>query len=309
MTQVFPLIQRDLSFTPYSLQWVPSSARLCAVGATTRGAGIISVYRVNGKRLEIANETETPMPLRCCSFGAADKTTRHVATGDFDGRLQLWDTNRLEIPISSVNAHDTIINMVDGSMPELATASRDGCVKVWDTRQLDKAVFNVRHTEQQDAWSVAFGGSTYDNRLVAAGYENGDLELFDLAASQYLWKTNVGAGICSIDFNQDKLVLCTLSGLAIVNLTKSGTVEQLQSSSDTTMWAAHHVPQDPRYFGVVGGDGVFRLWDHDGTKQQPVASLSLSKHPIIACDWNRDKQGLVACASFDQTLRIAQVTF
>lgn len=56
MTQVFPLIQRDLSFTPYSIQWVPSSARLCAVGATTRGAGIISVYRVNGKRLEIANE-------------------------------------------------------------------------------------------------------------------------------------------------------------------------------------------------------------------------------------------------------------
>lgn len=84
------------------------------------------------------------MPLRCCSFGAADKTTRHVATGDFDGRLQLWqvcvledsshyftdlfyrDTNRLEIPMSSVNAHETIINMIDGSTPELATASRDG---------------------------------------------------------------------------------------------------------------------------------------------------------------------------------------
>lgn len=39
-----------------------------------------------------------------------------------------------------------------------------GCVKVWDTRQLDKAVFNVRHTEQQDAWSVAFG--KYKTRLV-----------------------------------------------------------------------------------------------------------------------------------------------
>lgn len=32
-----------------------------------------------------------------------------------------------------------------------------GCVKVWDTRQLDKPFFSVRHTEQQDAWSVAFG--------------------------------------------------------------------------------------------------------------------------------------------------------
>lgn len=59
MTQVLSLIQRDLSFTPYSVEWVPSSARLCAVGATTRGAGIISVYRVNGKRLEIANEVST----------------------------------------------------------------------------------------------------------------------------------------------------------------------------------------------------------------------------------------------------------
>lgn len=60
MTQVLSLIQRDLSFTPYSVEWVPSSARLCAVGATTRGAGIISVYRVNGKRLEIANEVAPP---------------------------------------------------------------------------------------------------------------------------------------------------------------------------------------------------------------------------------------------------------
>lgn len=63
MTQVLSLIQRDLSFTPYSVEWVPSSARLCAVGATTRGAGIISVYRVNGKRLEIANEVSTHQVL------------------------------------------------------------------------------------------------------------------------------------------------------------------------------------------------------------------------------------------------------
>lgn len=28
--------------------------------------------------------------------------------------------------MSNVNAHETIINMIDGSTPELATASRDG---------------------------------------------------------------------------------------------------------------------------------------------------------------------------------------
>lgn len=135
------------------------------------------------------------MPLRCCSFGAADKTTRHVATGDFDGRLQLWQVCFLQdsfhystdvfIGIQIVSRYQCPMWM---HMKQSSTWSMDqrqnwllqvemvsdlkdiihgshwlidihtsGCVKVWDTRQLDKAVFSVRHTEQQDAWSVAFG--------------------------------------------------------------------------------------------------------------------------------------------------------
>jgi hypothetical protein len=35
--------------------------------------------------------------------------------------------------------------------------------------------------------------------------------------------------------------------------------------------------------------------------------LNLSKHPIISLDWNKDKKGLFACSSFDQSIKIGLV--
>lgn len=77
-----------------------------------------------------------------------------------------------------------------------------------------------------------------------------------------------------------------------------------QIDVETTMWAARHVPQDTNVFAVVAGDGQVRLWKHNDLKV-PLLSASVSKHPIISCDWNRDKKGLFACCSFDQTIRIS----
>lgn len=53
------------------------------------------------------------------------------------------DTSRLEIPVASVKAHETIINMIDGcggaTRPggphELATCSRDGNSPHWKKRR------------------------------------------------------------------------------------------------------------------------------------------------------------------------------
>jgi hypothetical protein len=60
--------------------------------------------------------------------------TRNLATGDFDGNLQIWDLERLETPIYTVKAHKQIINCIDGvgglgigeGAPEILTTSRDG---------------------------------------------------------------------------------------------------------------------------------------------------------------------------------------
>lgn len=53
--------------------------------------------------------------------------------GDFDGRVALWNLDRLDLPIWTTRKHENIINSIDGiggilggGAPEIVTGSRDG---------------------------------------------------------------------------------------------------------------------------------------------------------------------------------------
>ena len=48
----------------------------------------------------------------------------------------------------------------------------------------------------RDCWSVAFGNShTDEERCIAAGYDNGDIKLFDLRTNTIRWEGNVNNGV------------------------------------------------------------------------------------------------------------------
>ncbi|RCH78234.1 hypothetical protein CU098_006500, partial [Rhizopus stolonifer] len=166
--------------------------------------------------------------IRC---GTITGQSRQLATGDFEGHLQIWDIQRFDIPLVSFKAHDSIINAIDSynqakEPQELVTASRDGTVKVWDVRQPEKAVLTITSKEtQKDIWAVAFGQFN-GHKLVAVGYEDGNLKLFDVDGSQYIWQTNVKDGICSIDFNHEKLLVSTLSGACLIDI-KTGNATEI----------------------------------------------------------------------------------
>jgi WD40 repeat protein len=129
-----------------------------------------------------------------------------LATGDFGGRLLVWDLERLEKPVWSVKGHDQIINHVDGfggkevnnGPPEIITCSRDGTVKVWDIRQQDPVcILGPKEGDSIiDPWCATFGNS-HDNqeRMIAGGYENGDLKLFDMRQMKLVWETNLKNGV------------------------------------------------------------------------------------------------------------------
>ncbi|KAF7727495.1 hypothetical protein EC973_007473 [Apophysomyces ossiformis] len=308
MVNTMMLVKKDLSFTPYDVQWIPFSARVCAIGATGRSTGQISVYSLEGKQLQFTNETEVPSIVRCGTFGAAESHSRHLATGDFDGQLQIWDTSQFELPVVSVKAHESIINAISGcnrGAREIVTGSRDGAAKVWDTRQPKSAVFTARSKEKaQDIWAVAFGDLGHaEQRLVAVGYDNGDVKLFDLTASQYVWETNVGAGVCSLDFGTKSLAAGTLTGTCTIQL-DSGIVSKIPSSG-ATVWSVRHMPQDVSYFANANGNGDVTVL-HNATTDNPSV-ISVSQHPVTSFDWHKDKKGLFACSAFDQTIRIGLV--
>lgn len=50
-----------------------------------------------------------------------------------------------------------------------------------------------------DCWAVSFGNSYNDTeRVLAAGYDNADLKIFDLRTNCLQWDHNLGNAICGL---------------------------------------------------------------------------------------------------------------
>lgn len=55
----------------------------------------------------------------------------------------------------------------------------------------------------RDCWAVAVGNSYNDaERCVLAGYDNGDVKMFDLRTNTVRWEGNVRNGVCGVQFDR-----------------------------------------------------------------------------------------------------------
>ncbi|KAI9032303.1 WD40-repeat-containing domain protein [Hyaloraphidium curvatum] len=347
MTQIHVVHSKALEYTAFDVSWVPSSARLAVAGQLPAGGGIVQMMAMDDR----ANlkPTRVGSAIRCLTFGASAGPSRELATGSFDGQVQIRDIERLGKAIASVNAHSGMINCIDGAggpgcsfgPPELVTGARDGMVKVWDTRQRSGPVASfgaASGSSARDVWAVAFGNSYNDeDRIVCAGYENGDLQFFDLRAMRNLWSTNLGSGICSVEFDRkdikmNKLVATTTdSSFHVVDLrtfnVESGfaSLRHNFGGSNVTIWGARHLPQNRDLFVTSCGDGTLQLYKYvyPGTRMKkdkagkPVGvmgslvrqkSATVSAQPVSVVAWSAERLGLCAFASFDQTLRLGLAT-
>uniref|UniRef100_A0A7M4F228 Dynein axonemal assembly factor 10 n=1 Tax=Crocodylus porosus TaxID=8502 RepID=A0A7M4F228_CROPO len=340
--QLIAHLQQALSYTAFQALWVPRSARFLCLGSLPRGAGIIQLYELQSGRLSLLRQIEKPKPIKCGTFGASSLQQRYLATGDFGGNLNIWNLEAPEIPIYSVKGHKEIINSIDGigglgigeGAPEIVTGSRDGTVKVWDPRQKDTPVANmepVQGESKRDCWTVVFGNAyNQEERVVCAGYDNGDIKLFDLKTMSLRWETNIKNGVCSVEFdrkdiNMNKLVATSLEGkfhvfdMRTQHPTK-GFASVSEKAHKSTMWQVRHLPQNRDVFMTSGGAGNLHLWKYEYPAQRSkkdsegvemgvagsvnlLQNVTLSTQPISSLDWSPDKRGLCVCTAFDQTVR------
>ena len=340
--QIVEHIHKSLTQTVYETKWIPTSARFVLLGSPPRQTGLIQIYRLGQGDIELEAELERPKAFKCGTFGHTSLAERQLATGDFDGSLAVWDLEKLQQPVFSVKGHDTIINCIDGcggmrgaGAPEIATGSRDGCVHVWDPRQRDQPVASMEPEPGapiRDCWAVAFGDAhTSSDRLLAAGYDNGDVKLLDLTAGKIRWETNVANGVCGLEFDRkdiemNKLVVTTLeSRYRLYDMRTEHPVGGFsflsQEAHQSTVWAARHLPQNRDVFMTCGGNGSLELWrysypsqrkirEKDGHEKGVLGTVeqlqkkTFSTQPVASFDWNADKEGLAVMGCLDQTVRV-----
>jgi len=301
--QIIEHASKSFACTVFETRWIPQSARFVALGEYARGTGMLQIHGLSHGKVEQLKESEKKDPFKCGTFGASTKEERHFATGDFSGRLSYWDLEHLELPLWTVAGHERIINCIDGcgglvggGAPEIATGSRDGAVKIWDTRQSDTPVAQLVSSDGsgRDCWAVCFGNSIGgSDRVVAAGYDNGDIKLLDLRTGTLRWETNIKNGICSMQFDRpdidmNKLVVTTLESKFLVYdmrtfhprmylclyvllfslNTEKGYASLTQSAHSSTCWIARHLPQNRDVWMTTGGNGSLCLWKYQYPPQR-----------------------------------------
>lgn len=142
----------------------------------------------------------------------------------------------------------------------------------------------------RDCWSVAFGDSYSDTeRCVCAGFDNGDIRVFDLRILKLRWETNVRYGVCSIETKNKyeplgKLVASTTNGgLCVFEFNGGSDPSQVlyihrmdadelpafhrnhindknAKEMTPTIWGVRHLPQNRDIFATCGGSGNVRIW-------------------------------------------------
>lgn len=344
--QIIEHIHRPINFTCYDVKWVPASARFVSVGIHANAKGALNVYQLSNGDLETRCEHTWSHGIKCATFGASSLADRHLAAGDYGGTLAIHDLERLDTPVFRQQAHKSIINCIDGcggleigyGAPEIVTGGRDGCVRLWDPR-VQEPVLALEPGEGQpvrDCWTVAFGNSFSDeDRCIVAGYDNGDIKLFDLRTNSMRYEGNVGNGVTCMEFDRkdieaNKLAVTTLeSKFRIFDMRTQHPVQGYSFLSErahkATVWCARHLPQNRDLFMTGGGNGGFNVYKYHYPKSRtamhkdnlPVGvcgsvellnSKVISSQPLVSFDWSPDREGLCVLSCLDQTIRCYIVT-
>lgn len=342
MRQYFSEFARlDVRFTPHDSRWVPKSARFVVLGETAKSTGVLSAFKLSGSGVRKLVEIERQSGFKCCTFGSHTLPERLLVAGTLNGELESWDLEQPSTPLTVVRAHESTVNAVDGAGGgvhgvgplEIVTGGRDGTVKVWDSRQENSVATFRPRSASCECWSVAFGNAFDESeRCVLAGYENGDIKMYDLRHGTIRFETNVANGVCDVEFDRKDISMnkfiaaCLESQFVIFDARTQHNTEGFASTTQktkisTTLWGVRHLPQDRELFTALLGDGSVELYRYEypskrvsthadgsprglGGKAKHMGSAQLSTQPVNSWDWHAERRGLGVCTSFDQVVHV-----
>lgn len=87
--QTLAHIEHSVNYSIFDVKWLPFSARFLSIGSKTNGKGIVQIYELDSPKVNLVKEIEVENSLKCCSFGISSAGERHLAVGDFSGKLMI----------------------------------------------------------------------------------------------------------------------------------------------------------------------------------------------------------------------------
>ncbi|KAL0239191.1 hypothetical protein PCE1_004882 [Barthelona sp. PCE] len=339
---IYTVSEKPVNYTLFGCEWIPSSNRLVVVGSNPNATGSLSIMRLDETEIKVDKVSSKPSALHCCSL--LDR--RRVVVGDYNGSVGVYDMLDLAHPTFKVRAHQGTCYSVDTcglvgkGAAEIVSCGQDGAVRVWDPRQPSAPVAALEPDEgvkARDCFCAAFGHAhTNTDRMFAAGYDNGDVIIYDLKAQDILAQWNVGSAVMGIEFDRKDTVMNTLAittidgeiffyDLQTFNM-DSGFASLKENVASCALWKIKHLPQCKEIMATSGGDGEIHLFKYqypqersriDPETNQKVGVIGsfnkitqqvLSTQPVASFSFSPDFLGLFACTAFDQTLRCGVIT-
>jgi WD40 repeat protein len=335
--QIVEVHSQSVKFTPFAVQWIPGTSKFLTTGEQTNLTGRITVSELTQDGIRPVSDRETGRGVKC----SARVGGSHWAAGGMDGTLSLVDWERDSTVWQVSSAHSQIVNSIDSvgggigyGASLLVSGSRDGTVRVWDPRTPDPVI--TLDSAPSDCWAVALGNAFNDaDRCLAAGYDSGDLKLFDIRRMTLRWETKLKTGIAHVQFDRKETALnkltasCLEGNLSVFDLKtyhpKKGYAALTEKVDRGTVWSCNHSPSDRDVMAVTcGGDLYLYKYDYplsrrekdseDGIEAGVPGSLqllndrNLNDQAIISFNFHPDKKGLFLASSINYRVQIGLIT-
>ncbi|MDM3862893.1 MAG: hypothetical protein PT118_24415 [Aphanizomenon gracile PMC644.10] len=263
--------------------------------------GLASLYNVN---LTGANLTDTffAKALGIVYSVAFSPDGKYLATGDSEGRVQIWNavTGR---EILTFVGHSNCVNSVawSGDGLTLASGSRDHTVKLWNVQSGDCVRTLEGHS--RSVTSVAWSG---DSLTLASGSRDHTVKLWDVQSGDCV-RTLEGHSrlVNSVAWSGDSLTLASGSSDQTVKLwnVQSGdcvrTLEGHSRSVTSVAWSG-----DSLTLATGSSDNTVKLWNVQSG--DCVRTLEGHSNWVTSVAWSGDSLTL-ASGSSDQTVKLWDV--